>query len=620
MPKRFQAVAALLLASLPLRAAEPRRPPQYQSSFMRVELSPDQPAFTVLAVDSLGNNHLDLSPLRPPDAAGRKYVVRRAGSEFEYRAAGAPANAPAVWTIEFSARRIRLHSSHSPQDPPPPLVLNFDTFLNHATLLGMLNEDGSVRLPALLHLPDHGTFRITSGGSNAPALGYDAQRFFTWDSNLNYTEGHQAYVKVTIPAASAALPGVDYTMEVVAIYPSVPAIQRDPRFDGFRRNWLNSFQLSPRLRVLANNAASDACAFTVFLYSSVALRTPPLAPGLTALDLVRQTLDHYLGGVHGYGMADGKDPQNPANSVDTYPSLLIAASDYVRGSGDDAWLNKNYADLTSWAAKMLAMDPTGDGLLADVSNGNAGIWSHRQYPRHTSNWWDNVGFGHYDAYSNALAYHALLGMAELARRANMPQDAHLYVSRAEKLRSVYFRTFYNPATGVLAGWRSADGELHDYHFTFVNGAAITYGLVPHDRANRIMDRMLAKMKEVGYTHFEYGLPGNLIPIRQEDYMVHNPRWGAPEKADGADGFQTYENGGATPCFVYYTLEALNRLGRRNEAAAILFPLLRAYEQGGFQGRGANGMTYDWKAWDGTPYGYEGLLVDCYHAMLAVLSR
>ena len=26
------------------------------------------------------------------------------------------------------------------------------------------------------------------------------------------------------------------------------------------------------------------------------------------------------------------------------------------------------------------------------------------------------------------------------------------------------------------------------------------------------------MKEVGYTQFKYGLPGNLIPIRRDDYL------------------------------------------------------------------------------------------------------
>ena len=124
----------------------------------------------------------------------------------------------------------------------------------------------------------------------------------------------------------------------------------------------------------------------------------------------------------------------------------------------------------------------------------------------------------------------------------------------------------------------------------MNGVAITYGLVPRDKANPIMDRLLAKMKEVGYTHFEYGLPGNLIPVRREDYVDHDKRWGGPEKADGSDGFQIYENGGATACYAYFTLQALYQLGRHKDADAILLPMLQGFEKGGFQGTAPNGMT------------------------------
>jgi hypothetical protein len=150
--------------------------------------------------------------------------------------------------------------------------------------------------------------------------------------------------------------------------------------------------------------------------------------------------------------------------------------------------------------------------------------------------------------------------------------------------------------------------------------AITYGLVPHDKANLIMDSLLAKMKEVGYTHFEHGLPGNLIPVRRGDYVVHEKYAGGGTKEDGSDGFQIYENGGASGSYLYYTLRALYNLGRHKDADAILFPLLSAYEKGGFQGFGPNNMSYDWKTWDGTPWGYEGLLVDNYQALLAVLAR
>jgi hypothetical protein len=608
MPKYVRTLIPALFLTATTLAAQPNGALQYQSPFMRVELAPDQPAFVALTVDSLGKNKLSANPLRPPAKAETRYQARQLGTTFEYLPAATLAETAPLWTFQFSPRRIHLRSQFSAANPPPPFVLNFNPHLNHATLLGLINEDGSVPLPALLHLPDLGTFRITSSTAHAPALGYDAFR---------YEQGKgDDYVRVTFPPATAAQPEVEYDLEVVAIHPDLPAIADDPRFDGFRRNWLNIFQLNPRARVLANHAASDPVAFTVFLYSSMAPRTPPLAPGLTALDMVRQTLDRYLGGMKGYGM-EGYGGETRYDFSDTYPSLLIAACEYAQGSNDQAWLEKNYAGMKDWAAKLLAMDVNGDGLIEYPMSGNYGSWPAKISVR-PANWWDTIGFGYQDAYSNALAYHALIKMAEIARLANRPDDAQMFSARAEKLRSVYFPTFYDPKTGVLAGWKSADGSLHDYYFTFVNSVAIAYDLIPRDKANLIMDHLLAKMKEVGYTHFEYGLPGNLVPIHRGDYVDLDKRFGGPTREDGSDGFQIYENGGATACWAYFTLAALYKLGRHEEADAMLFPMLAAFEKGGFQGFGPNGMTYDWKAWDGTPHGYEGLLVDGYQALLAVL--
>lgn len=606
----FLRTVSLILAFLMAGAAAAKPPasaPQYQSPFMRVELAADHPAFVVLAVDSLGHSKLGANPLRPVGKSGHKYEIRRAGRRVEYRPAGAPGSTPPAWTFEFSARRIRLTSAYSATFSPPPLVLNFNSHVSHATLLGHMKEDGSVRLPAILHLPDLGTFRITTSAGPGLTLGYEAAR---------YRESVKDYVKVTFPAPTAARPRVGYSLEVVDIYPGAPSLAKDPRFDGFRRDWLNIFQLSPSRRALANNAASDACAITVYEYSAVAERTPPLAAGLTALGLIRETLDRYLSGMKGCGMV-GYTPIDPTlhyDYLDAYPSLLIAASDYVRSSDDGVWLKKNYAGIKVWATKLLAMDKD-DGLVEYPESGDSGIWD-KKFSRHAANWWDTIGFGHKDAYSNALAYHALLGMADLAKRAGESQDVRLYASRAAKLRSAYFKTFYDPATGVLAGWKSADGKLHDYYFTFVNSMAITYGLVPQNRANQIMDHLLAKMKDVGYTHFEYGLPGNLIFVPDYDYLEPRPSYGG----GGRKGFQNYENGGATACFAYFTIKALYQLGRRKEADAILFPLLRGFEAGGFQGRGAHDRSYDWKTWKGEARGYEGLLVDNYMALLAVLSR
>ena len=144
---------------------------------------------------------------------------------------------------------------------------------------GHINDNGSVRLPALLHLPDQRTFRITSTFAKGLALGYDALRHADNPSPGKPTSQQEGdSVKVTFPGVSAATTDIEYDLEVVAIHPALPELVRDSRFDGFRRNWLNIFQLNPRLGVLANHASSDPCAFTVFEYSSLATHMPPLAP------------------------------------------------------------------------------------------------------------------------------------------------------------------------------------------------------------------------------------------------------------------------------------------------------------------------------------------------------
>jgi GH15 family glucan-1,4-alpha-glucosidase len=76
--------------------------------------------------------------------------------------------------------------------------------------------------------------------------------------------------------------------------------------------------------------------------------------------------------------------------------------------------------------------------------------------------------------------------------------------------------------------------------------------------------------------------------------------------------------GMSSTFAYFTIQALRNLGRDGEADAILFPMLKAFEDGGFQGSDALGHTYDWKGWDGTAHGYEGLLADGYLTLLAAM--
>jgi hypothetical protein len=604
------------------------RPFAFQSPFYAVELAPIGPAFARFSVDSLGQVKLAESPLLSEED-GATSVARlqvKNPRQAVYCLPDAKGRPASTWEFDFQERVLTVRSQHVAGRNPPPLQLTFAQKCNHATMLGLVKPgELKVALPAVLHLPDMGSFRVTSDPPGQK-LDYDARR---WVKN--------PFVRVGFPAASKERPVVEYRCEVVVIYPTLPGVESDRRFDGFRRNLLNIYQVNPRLAMLANNSSSDTCGFCVFEYAEVARQVPPLAEGLTALDLVRMTVDRHLDGVPSYGIVgyhatseypDTGDWHSKYDSLDTYPSLLIAVAMYIEGKQDWDWAERRWAKLWAWANKMQALDTDGNGLIEYPLSGNSGSWA-RMAPNVMSpaNWWDNIGFGHEDAYSNAMAYRAYMLLTKVAERVGKKDDAARLAERAGRIRAAYYATFFNPKTGLLAGWKSKDGKLHDYCFSFVQGLAISYELVDAKQGNAIMDHFLAKLRQVGYNCFQYGLPGNLLPVRQEDYVTTAHQAGGSVSPDGTDGFQIYENGGATPAHVYWTLRALYQLRRKEDARRILDPTLKSFAAGEFQGFEGNKPSAgwwnwhskDWRTWKGEGRGYEGFLVDGYLVLLAVLD-
>jgi hypothetical protein len=589
----------------------------FRSSYIDLTLSSTAPEFVNLTVDGLGKGQRgsNIVGTNSPSGGYRASVSGLHGKRrVEYRPVAARDNSPAAWIFEFSGPRIVITSQWSAEFSPSPIDFHFDLKQVHSTVLGIFRQDKLLATPSLMHFPGQGSLRLTS---SVPDIGLT----YTSSRGEDYHVNFDATATLSLPAASAEHQRIVYTLDATAIYPHVRGIEGDSRFDPFRRNWLNALQLNPSILALANNTDSDTCGFAYYEYADMAALTPPLAEGLTALDIMRQTLDRILAGGKAYGMPGYG--AYPNASADTYPSLVISAANCVRGNGSDAWLEKNYSGIRNWAEVMLATDTNGNGLIKYSVSGDSGVW--KSHPDGApeflpSNWWDDLGFGYEDAYANALAYRALGNMAMMAKRMSKADDTTRYLAAAEKLRAAYFKCFFNPATGVLGGWRSADGQLHDYYFLWVNGIAIHYGLVEQPQANVIMDKLMAKMKEVGYHNFSLGLPGNLVSVAPKDCVVKAVRWGCGSKADNSDGFQIYENGGATASMAFFTLAALYDLGRKAEADEMLFPMLNTYGKRGFEGINAQGFSADWKMWDGTFKGYEGYLVDNYYALLAVPLR
>ncbi len=589
-------------------------PASVASKYLKYSLDPSYPQFTYFSVDSLGSSKLDNSPLLlAQDTKNARFTSKSNGTSTKYFST--KTQEIAAWEFEPTQKGFVLRSNHV--DHNVPWVMKIDQARNHATVLGLVPAKTKISTPAVLHFPDMGSLRIRS--EQVDVLDYTSSR----------VDVPAKFVQLSLPAATQEEPFLEYSFDIVAIYPGIEGVEDDPRFDGYRRNYLNTFQVNPNSMVLSNNSTSDSCAFVQYGYSELALHAPNLVDGLRAIDLVRMTVDRYLSGTKGYGMYGYVSDRLVATdttlwggqsaSLDTYPSLLIAASNYYEGSGDDAWLKARYDGLVRWAEQILSRDKDGDGIVEYGFTGNTGSWTGTSEMR-PANWWDTIGFGHKDAYSNALAYRALRKFARLSEAMGDGYRVERYSEFAERLRSNYYGTFINAHTGVLAGWKSADGELHDYYFMFVNSIAIAYGLVTKEQGNEIMDALLAKMDDVGFDSFELGLPGNLIPVKRGDYTHHDPRWGGSTSDELNDGWQHYENGGTSGNYVYFTLSALGRLGRSEDAKRILFPLLRALEAGAFQGDCDNGMTKDWRAWDGECWGYEGFLVDNYWGLLAVVEE
>jgi hypothetical protein len=576
----------------------------YQSKFIKVGLDKKHLRFNFFSSDSLGKSNFSVSPLFALKDQLQTYTTKQTRKSLAYYIP-AKDDVP-VWKFRFSEREIELRSRFAGQENGESFLVSFSQKLNHCTALGYFSGDHKLKFPCVLHFPGMGTFRVYCS---------DPDGHLSYNAELT----DKPFVNISFPAANKVNPDVTYVLKSVAIFPDHSKILRhDDRYDGFKKNFINIFQLSPGFKLLANNSTSDACAFTLFLYAEMAKKTPQLVEGLSAFDLIRTTLDKYLNGFVAYGMVGKPNWHSKYNSSDSFPSLIMAACYYILHTKDYKWAKENYQKICDWANKMIATDKNGDGIIEYGYSGNSNSWNGDIRP---ANWWDTIGFGHDDAYSNALAYRACVLLGDVSNAIGNATNANYFTSFAQKLKTNYWSNFYNEKSGVLAGWKSEDGKLHDYYFTFVNSIAICYGLLTEEQGKKVMTRLIAKMEEVGYTDFSLGLPGNLIPIRREDYIHFDRRWGYGKDDEGRDGFQIYENGGATGCYAYYTIKALNLMGMQKEADAILNPMLESFTKGEFEGNcPGSTMTKDWKTWKGECWGYEGFLVDNYLTLLAVVDE
>jgi hypothetical protein len=594
---------------------------------LRLEADPQRCLIPVLSWDTEGGDRVRSNLLRSPGLGLRVWVDNQWFDGTEFPATVQPAANGTRYLLQLDERNTlewNISSSRdgfemtlSAQRPAKvEVVFPFNLRVTPTTVLpAVWHADGHVETPLVISAPDFGQMllRVAPGGAIKGRLEGFRRPF------------HMANLILELPPLNE---NHKYTFSFTPVTLAAPAGLGDSSiWQLARRGWFNAFQpasawgdrstsYSAEPGILANNVVSDPVSFCLYSFADHMLWTPWLAEGISAAQLVRNSIEYWLlkrsnssGEIVGYG--------DYYNFLDANPSPIIAAWDYVEASGDLTWLERMIWHLENAANYCAYRDMDRDGMVEATQSGNANTFL---LPARSSNWFDAMNYGHKDGFSNALIYRAWRCLADLEAKLHREERRAHYTQLAERLRTAYVAALYNPATGWFANWRSADGALHDYACPVVNGMAIEYGLVGPSRGREILGRLWSKIESVGFTRFDLGIPSTLVPVLRSDYMPGG--FGCPTREDGTDTFQHYQNGGITAGRMQHFLAACYVTGLDDRAERVLKAMLGRQQGGGFQ----NGVRdelpegMEWTTWSGETCGYEGYLSDNYSFLLSVLLR
>lgn len=552
-----------------------------RTPWYRLVLDKAHPRILFLSLDSLGEGNLSVNLLDKDGAAPELDPVfqeamplgsgrlTRTGNVFRYPAVEvAPGafeqvsiraaergfdlalGARARQTVTMRGGLFRFHFAAN--QTPTTFVCRPSRILNY------------VGLPTYLAAPDFGAAYITRSG--------DAGAFYRKPSAMFPATTYWVDVTPREPAGEDGLNTIrpqpwrtSLHFAVERIEPLPALVAGDARLKRLPDYSLNTVQWRPDTGILSNSVMSIDCGLAILFYAEESVFAPHLKNGISPMALVAASVERYFEGAPGYQMPNlNVSAPDWWSSRETAAYLIVSAWYVVRTIGGEQQLRPWLKPLESLSDRLEAQFGA-DGLIYHQGRGTM--------------WFDTYKYDGADAYSNAADYRAFRSMADLETLAGRTAQAQRYARDAGRIQAVYFKSFFNARTGVLAGWRTREGALHDYMFPWVNGFAIDQGLVPAADAKAIMQRLLAKLESIDFHSYQLGLPTNLIPMSPADYIPNTS--GAPRHADGMDTWQIYMNGGATPAMENYFIQALYQTGQYEQGERLLWPLIGSYEKGTF---------------------------------------
>lgn len=505
------------------------------------------------------------------------------------------------------------------------LRLPFDLFRSVVNVMAMPDPrgpSGLISLPALIQAPNYGAMRVTvrDGG---PVLGritpLRAQAELWLDlipgalplaSGLFEMPAGRGRVVLDFTLTKVFPFGVEDMRDIFAWWEMPPFysfVGLEPVLGALPDAWLNGISFRPDLGRFANNSVADSVALCACYYADLAAYTPMLADGLDPKQFIRVATEQMMRDRNSSIYSNWRHFPMAATSP------LDCAWLYVASTGDWAWAKRWRDAIRHYADVLKQLEWQNTGLIASEQSGipEEAAATHANMQ---CTWADSARSGHLESYVNAHAYRSLRRVADLLDRLDDAPGAAAARAQADRLKANFMATFYDAATKQIMQWIGRDGRRHGYRSHMHLGSAVAFGLVPEETARELLREHLAQIAARG-TRYEWGLPIYLDPTPE---VCHNTWHGKGVEVDGSDTFGVYQNGSLHTHQTWYFLQALYHVGLRHEANDLFIKMTALVRTGQLCGPLHSGV--DWRhPVSGRPVGYEGLLSEQFHFLLAAVT-
>jgi hypothetical protein len=594
---------------------------EFRSPWQRLVFAKNAPRITSLCWDSMGKGEFGINLLMKGDGItpridrptceplAPKAALQRKGNVVRYGPFDAAPGVAMVWEIRVTEKKVEMAMATQTRQAlvirPGLIRFAFDSGQTLTSPFYTPKRLGYATFPVIFNAPDFGAASFQSkdmAGFRVQAGEYATPQMFV-NCDLTFTLPTRQDGLIEMPAGNWQ---GELSWNLEQIVPLPELVNQESRVKNLPRFALNGLQYRPDQNMLCNSITSINCPFCLWEYAEVAQWLPVLPGGIDPCDLLRNSVDRYIAGTPGHTSTEWSlFSERYGATGDTPASFIYAMWTYVTKTGDKEQLQRWLPALDRIISMLESADTKGDGLL------------HTTGPFvRSAAWFDTMSIRGLDAAFNVFSYRAFQYASDLYQVAGQDNKASACDKRADGIKKAFVPALLNPKTGIIAGGILEDGTVVDCWYVWINGMAICYGLVPEELANQILNKFQAKFKEVGYTNFKNGLPNVLVTIPCPPQIKH-------EDGSPWNKFQEYLNGGATPAWSNFYIQALYQMGRRAEADAIFWPLVDSYGKGRFNGGRAylrDGTETDpckadkseWWYWDGRPHHAEGYLVDMYH--------